>query len=117
MSDHTPEPWTRTATGSVRGPGTAQYVTTCGVEVGQAVRTANARRLVAAVNAVAGIATEALEQGAVAKLILAAGVVLDGLNARIDSATIVRGSVPLFEGLAELHAALAAIRPEKGACP
>lgn len=46
------------------------------------------------------------------KLLAAAQVVLAGLNARIDAAD--RSSVPVFDGIADLHAAIAAATTTEG---
>jgi hypothetical protein len=41
----------------------------------------------------------------------AAKIVLDGLNARIDAASMLGAPVPVFEGIAELHDALQGEQP------
>jgi hypothetical protein len=84
------------------------------------------RRIVACVNACRGIPTDTLERaqenstgplspvsGSInAELLAAAESVLAGLNARIDEASRNGLPVPVFEGVAALHLAIARARGE-----
>ena len=87
MSGHTPTPWTAECSRkgthwairhSARGKGdgynnrvaeTCQWVPASGPQISSTESAANARRIVAAVNATADIPVEALEAGVVAKLV------------------------------------------------
>lgn len=72
---------------------------------------ANAARIVACVNACAGIADPADLRAQRDALLEAAQVVLDGLNERIDfAAAHDRHKVPVFKGIADLSAAIAAVK-------
>jgi len=86
MNEHTPEPWVgpehidRRRAGFIRAgdplPGAEEGQAVAAVSLSRREWKANQRRIVAAVNAVAGIPVEALEAGAIADLIAAAVEVL-----------------------------------------
>lgn len=79
-TQHTPEPWTALPYGLIRGGKSYEYTrgsaqqqiaSVCLLEEDNGSRDANARRIVAAVNACRGIPTEGLEAGVVADLLAA----------------------------------------------
>jgi hypothetical protein len=146
MSEHTREPWEWSWAnwcGEIEGyyayiagdpsedeEGTS-HTGVCRVEgnaTSRDVTEANARRIVACVNACRAIPTDALEHaqdqligplaealgGINAELLAAAESVLAGLNYRIDEATKNGQRVPLFQGIAALADAIAKAR---GAAP
>jgi len=72
MSKHTKEPWEFDGSGGRWSLLQGDHEADIG-ELGSAYSAANARRIVACVNACAGLSTEALESGALADLVKAVG--------------------------------------------
>lgn len=100
---HTPEPWAEEYLPYISGTGAdipsyrihspdapEEYICETNEHLDDQVQYANARRIVAAVNACKGISTEALESGAIAQLRHILGELLTAagdLDAAIDGAT------------------------------
>jgi hypothetical protein len=114
---HTPEPWKVSGTGTMRyidvpvGNGILQEVATCmRVEYGD--MEANARRIVACVNACAGISTEVLEynamHGGVAGLEQQRDQLRAALQGVVDAHFDGAGEVDLRLSIKDARAALAA---------
>lgn len=120
MSEHTPEPWVgpehvdRRRAGFVRAgdplPGAEEGQSVAAVSLSRREWKANQRRIVAAINAVAGIPTEALEAGAVKDLIAGLRSVILRVESLQDSPKSLLAS--LTEDLPEMRAAVSKLEPK-----
>lgn len=105
-TQHTPGPW-------IVVPDQGTVCPECGEEYGESLMVAWRPKHGCSVVGLAVVLADDREQAnarliaAAPCLLEAAGKVLAGLNARIDAAIAAGGPIPVFDGVAELHAAVA----------